>query len=72
LIESYRVINNNVVQVQVMVSLAKLPAFLLAVYLMYWSLPLANLFFYIKSWKLIGKRNDIYQWWAAPPPSGRE
>jgi len=51
-----------------MVSLAKLPAFLLAVYLMYWSLPLANLFFYIKSWKLIGKRNDIYQWWAAPPP----
>eukprot|EP00775_Hariotina_reticulata_P006311 gene6311-6546_t len=45
-----------------MISLAKLPAFLLAVYLMYWSLPLANFFFYIKSWKLIGKRNDIYQW----------
>eukprot|EP00879_Flechtneria_rotunda_P021865 GHRR01023058.1.p1 GENE.GHRR01023058.1~~GHRR01023058.1.p1 ORF type:complete len:312 (+),score=62.16 GHRR01023058.1:288-1223(+) len=42
--------------------LLKLPAFLLGVYMMYWSLPLANIFLCIKAWKLVGPRNDIYQW----------
>eukprot|EP00878_Enallax_costatus_P004214 GHUV01004444.1.p1 GENE.GHUV01004444.1~~GHUV01004444.1.p1 ORF type:complete len:357 (+),score=80.43 GHUV01004444.1:59-1129(+) len=42
--------------------LLQLPAFLLAVYTMYWSLPLANLCLCIKAWKFIGNRGDAYQW----------
>lgn len=49
--------------------LVKLPAFLLAVYFMYWSLPLANLFLCIKAWKFIGNRSDVYQWYAKHPQS---
>lgn len=45
-----------------MPSLLKLPAFLFSVWVMYWSLPLATLFMYIKVWKLWGPRNDVYQW----------
>jgi hypothetical protein len=46
----------------VMRLLLRLPAFLLAVFIMSWSLPLANLCFYIKAWKLVGRRGDVYQW----------
>lgn len=45
-----------------MLLVLKLPAFLLAVYVMYWSLPLSNLLLFIKAWKLIGDRNDIFRW----------
>jgi uncharacterized membrane-anchored protein YitT (DUF2179 family) len=47
-----------------MLLVLKLPAFLLAVYVMYWSLPLANLLLFIKAWKVIGDRNDIFRWCA--------
>ena len=40
----------------------KLPAFLLVVWTMYWSLPLANLTGYITAWKVWGVRNDIFEW----------
>lgn len=46
----------------VLQTLLGLPAFLFAVWLMYWSLPLGSLFFYLKVWKLAGPRNDVYQW----------
>lgn len=46
--------------------LLKLPAFILALWVMYWSLPLSNLFLFIKSWKLVGPRNDVYRWCACP------
>lgn len=39
-----------------------LPAFIFAVWLMYWSLPLGSLFIYLKVWKMFGVRNDVYQW----------
>ncbi|KAF6259536.1 hypothetical protein COO60DRAFT_1003924 [Scenedesmus sp. NREL 46B-D3] len=45
-----------------MLLILKLPAFLLAVYVMYWSLPLANLLLFIKAWKVVGNRNDMYRW----------
>eukprot|EP00882_Tetradesmus_deserticola_P034919 GHRQ01040269.1.p1 GENE.GHRQ01040269.1~~GHRQ01040269.1.p1 ORF type:complete len:129 (+),score=10.95 GHRQ01040269.1:369-755(+) len=45
-----------------MLLLLKLPAFLLAVYVMYWSLPLSNLLLFIKAWKVVGDRNDIFRW----------
>lgn len=54
----------------------KLPAFVLMVWTMYWSLPLANLTGFITAWKLWGVRNDTFEWWGdrawpatpLPPP----
>lgn len=45
-------------------TLLGLPAFLFAVWVMYWSLPLGSLFLYLKVWKIAGRRNDVYQWWV--------
>lgn len=42
--------------------LLRAPAFCFAVWLMYWSLPLGNVFLCLKAWKLIGPRNDVYRW----------
>jgi hypothetical protein len=42
--------------------LLNLPAFMFAVWVMYWSLPLGTLCIFLKTWKLIGLRNDAYQW----------
>ena len=44
-----------------------LPAFLLAVFIMYWSVPLCMLQNRIRPWKLRGARNDAYGWYAAAP-----
>jgi hypothetical protein len=43
-------------------ALLQAPAFALVVFAMSWSLPLSNLCLCIKSWKLCGGRNDMYQW----------
>jgi hypothetical protein len=48
-----------------MIGLLQLPAFVLVVYMLYWSMPLAALFLHVKPWKLIGRRSDVFQWWAA-------
>ncbi|KAK9903375.1 hypothetical protein WJX75_004155 [Coccomyxa subellipsoidea] len=42
-----------------------LPAFLLGVFFLYWSLPLAALMNKVKFLKLAGKRNDAYGWGVA-------
>jgi hypothetical protein len=42
--------------------LLNLPAFLLAVFFMYWSVPLCLLLQKFKFWRLRGKRNDAYGW----------
>ncbi|GBF93205.1 phospholipid glycerol acyltransferase [Raphidocelis subcapitata] len=42
--------------------LLRLPAFWLAVWLMYWSLPLGVLTLYIPVWQLWGARNDTFYW----------
>lgn len=39
-----------------------LPAFVLGVFFLYWSLPLAALMNKVKFLKLMGKRNDAYGW----------
>jgi hypothetical protein len=39
------------------------------VYVMYWSLPLSNLLLFIKAWKFIGDRNDIFRWCVLEPLS---
>ena len=39
-----------------------LPAFMLGVFFLYWSLPLAALMNKVKFLKLMGKRNDAYGW----------
>ena len=39
-----------------------LPAFLLGVWMLYWSVPLSVLLGEIKFWKLFGKRDDAYGW----------
>jgi hypothetical protein len=44
--------------------LLNLPAFMFAVWVMYWSLPLGTLCLFLKTWKLIGARNDSYQWYV--------
>lgn len=38
--------------------------FLSAVWLFWWSFPLANAAWYVKCLDLQGRRNDIYEWWA--------
>ena len=40
----------------------RLPAFLLAVFFMYWSVPLGMLLGHIRTWKFSGSRNDAYGW----------
>jgi hypothetical protein len=40
----------------------RLPAFLFAVWLMYWSLPLAILCLYIPAFSLKAPRNDTFYW----------
>lgn len=42
--------------------LLRLPSFAAAVWLMYWSLPLAVLTLYIPAWQLWGPRNDTFYW----------
>lgn len=42
--------------------LLRLPCFFFAVWLMYWSLPLAALAGQIPVWKLWGHRNDTFYW----------
>jgi len=42
--------------------LLRIPSFAFAVYLMYWSLPLAVLTCYIPPWNLLGARNDTFYW----------
>jgi len=42
--------------------LLNLPAFLLGVLMLYWSVPLSVLLGEIKFWKLHGKRDDAYGW----------
>ena len=42
--------------------LLNLPAFLLGIFFLYWSLPLAALMNKVKFLKLWGKRNDAYGW----------
>lgn len=42
--------------------LANLPAFLVVVFVMYWSLPLSGMFGYIHFWRFWGKRNDSFHW----------
>lgn len=42
--------------------LLRLPAFVLAVWIMFWSLPLASITTYLRVWKLWGPRNDVYRW----------
>lgn len=42
--------------------LLNLPAFLLAVFIMYWSVPLCMLQNRIRPWRLRGARNDAYGW----------
>eukprot|EP00884_Botryococcus_braunii_P004043 jgi/Botrbrau1/1363/Bobra.0063s0072.1 len=39
-----------------------LPAFLVSVYILFWSLPLAGVIGQIKFWKLHGPRDDAYGW----------
>lgn len=39
-----------------------LPSFLLAVYFMYWSVPLCMLLGRIRTLKFTGSRNDAYGW----------
>lgn len=41
-----------------------LPAFLLAVFFMYWSVPLGMLLGQIRTLKFTGSRNDAYGWWV--------
>lgn len=41
-----------------------LPAFLLAVFFMYWSVPLGMLLGQIRALKFTGSRNDAYGWWV--------
>lgn len=42
--------------------LLDLPAFLLGVFFLYWSVPLSALLGEIQFWKLRGKRDDAYGW----------
>jgi hypothetical protein len=44
------------------VPLLVLPSFVLVVFALYWSLPLAVLGFSLKPWNLWGTRNDSYDW----------
>lgn len=44
------------------VRMLHLPAFGLAVFLMYWSVPLGMLMGHIKTLKFSGSRNDAYGW----------
>jgi hypothetical protein len=48
--------------------LLRLPSFFLAVWLMFWSHPLAALALYIPVWQLTGARNDTFYWCALPFP----
>ena len=40
----------------------ELPAFLLGVFMLYWSLPISVLMYKVKFLKLYGKRDDAYGW----------
>ena len=51
-------------QASLLLRLLNLPAFLLAVFIMYWSVPLCMLQNRIRPWKLRGPRNDAYGWCA--------
>lgn len=42
--------------------LLNFPAFCLAVFFMYWSVPLCMLLGQIRTWKFTGSRNDAYGW----------
>ena len=42
----------------------QLPAFCLAVFFMYWSVPLGILLGQIRTLKFRGARNDAYGWWG--------
>ena len=42
--------------------LLNLPAFMLGIFFLYWSLPMAALMNKVKFLKLVGKRNDAYGW----------
>ena len=46
--------------------LLNLPAFLLGIFFLYWSLPLAALMNKVKFLKMAGKRNDAYGWCGPP------
>lgn len=52
--------------------LLNLPAFMFAVWVMYWSLPLGTLCLFLKTWKLLGARNDAYQWCVSAAPSSQD
>lgn len=41
------------------------PAFLLGVFILYWSVPLSALLGKIQFWKLRGRRDDAYGWYAS-------
>lgn len=49
--------DTNVVQ-----KILDLPAFLLGVFFLYWSVPLSILQGKIQFWNLTGKRDDAYGW----------
>ena len=49
-------------QASLVLRLLNLPSFLLAVFIMYWSVPLCILQNRIRPWKLRGPRNDAYGW----------
>ncbi len=49
-------------QASLLLRLLNLPAFLLAVFIMYWSVPLCMLQNRIRPWRLRGPRNDAYGW----------
>ena len=44
--------------------LLDLPAYILGVFILYWSVPLSVALGYIKFWKLQGKRDDAYGWYV--------
>lgn len=45
--------------------LLHLPCFLVAVFFMYWGLPILTLLGFLKPWRMKGWRNDPYQMYAA-------
>ena len=51
-------------QASLLLRLLNLPSFLLAVFIMYWSVPLCMLQNRIRPWRLRGPRNDAYGWCA--------
>lgn len=49
-------------QKQWLAKVLDLPAFLLGVFMLYWSVPLSALLGDIQFWKLRGRRDDAYGW----------